>query len=177
MLVTVRHGETDYNLKRIYSGRNDWPRLTKEAHDLAYKVGKKLKQDNFDLAIVSPLTRAKETFNEINKTLNIEYMTCEDIVERDYKEYDGKSYDLLDYKNYWRLDLDGEFKIETIKEMIERVEKFLNEIREKYHDKNVLIVSHSGVCRVIRYILTGKKENDLRDYKMDNLEVYKYEEW
>lgn len=28
MLVTIRHGETDFNIKRLYSGVNDKPLLT-----------------------------------------------------------------------------------------------------------------------------------------------------
>jgi len=71
MLVTIRHGQTDYNIKRVFSGKEDTPRLTNEAHLKAYEVGKILKDYNLELAIISPLTRALETFLEINKSINI----------------------------------------------------------------------------------------------------------
>ena len=67
MLITIRHGKTDYNEKRLFSGIGDEPRLTKESLLKAYDLGKELLNYNLDVAFVSPLTRAKQTFSEINK--------------------------------------------------------------------------------------------------------------
>ena len=74
MLVTIRHARTDYNVKRVFSGKEDTPRLTSEGHLSAYEVGKLIKDYNLDLAVISPLTRVEETFLEINKSINIPYI-------------------------------------------------------------------------------------------------------
>ncbi len=177
MLVTIRHGETNFNVKRLYSGVNDLPLLTENAKLEAFKKGELLKQYNFDVAYISPLTRAFETYNELNKSLNIPYIKDQNLVERDFKAYEGKVYEAIDYSIIWNVELSKSIDIETIDDLTIRVEKVLNRIKEESPNKNVLIVAHSGVCRVIRYILEGKKENDLRNYKMENLHIDVYKEW
>ena len=177
MLITIRHGETDYNKMGRYSGRGDKAKITSEAHKQAYELGKELVKYDLEIACLSPLKRAKETFEEINKTLNIPFIVINGLIERDYKEYEGKPYATLPRKDYWKLDCVSEYDIESTSSVIARVEEALNEIRDKYHDKNVLIVAHAGICRVIRYLLEGKKVNNLREYPMENLQVYEYREW
>lgn len=177
MLITIRHGETDYNINNIYSGQTDAPRLTKKAHIDAFNIGKKLLSYNSDIAIVSSLTRAKETFEEINKSLNIPFIVNSNLIERDFKEFDCTPGSTLNPKIYWDVELDGSVNIETIKDLVIRVEKELDKLKRKYKDKNVLIVAHSGVCRVVKYILEGKKEKNLYNYQMENLHMEIYKEW
>lgn len=177
MLVAMRHGQTDLNKLEVFCGRDDSPRLTKESLIETFEKGKELKKYNFDIAFISPLTRAKQTFNELNKSLNIESIVLEDLIERDFKEYDRKSISLISREIYWNIDGDGAYDIEPLKDMIIRVERALDYIRDNYKDKNVLIVAHSGVCRVIRHILEGKKENKLYTFKMENLHTDVYKEW
>lgn len=177
MLVTVRHGKTDYNLNRLYSGINNNPILLKESKDEAYKLGKVISQYNLEIAYISPLIRAKQTFDEINKTLNIPYLEDTNLVERDFKEYEGKVYETFNYAICWNVEESKNVDIESIESMVNRIEKVLSRIKQEANDKNVLIVAHSGTCRVIRYIIEGKKEKDLRNFKMDNLQVNVYKEW
>ena len=177
MLVTIRHGQTDLNKLEVFCGRDDSPRLTKESIIATFNKGKELKEYNFDIAFISPLTRAKQTFNELNKSLNIEGIVLDELIERDFKEYDRKSISLISREIYWNIDKDHEYDIEPLKDMVVRIENALNYIRENYHDKNVLIVAHSGVCRVIRHILEGKKENRLYTFKMENLHTDVFKEW
>ena len=177
MLVTVRHGKTDYNLNRLYSGVNNNPILLEEAKKEAYKIGELINEYNLDIAYISPLTRAKQTFEEINKTLNIPFVEDTNLIERDFKDYEGKAYETFNYSICWDIEKSKSVDIESIEEMVVRIEKVLCRIKQEAQDKNVLIVAHSGTCRVIRYIIEGKKEKDLRNYKMDNLQINIYKEW
>jgi len=177
MLVTIRHGQTDYNIKRVFSGKEDTPRLTNEAHLKAYEVGKILKDYNLELAIISPLTRALETFLEINKSINIPYIKDDLLIERDFKEYEGNPISLLNPSVYWNIETPNSIDIESMEDVINRVEECLNKIKKEYPNKNILIIAHSGICRAIKYIVEGKKEKDLSKYEMKNLEVYAYKEW
>ena len=169
--------ETDYNLNRLYSGVNNNPILLEESKEAAYQIGKKLKVYNLDIAYISPLLRAKETFFEINKTVNIPFLEDEKLIERNFKNYEGKEYETFNYSICWDVEKSKDVDIESIDDMVIRIEKVLKRIKEEAKDKNVLIVAHSGTCRVIRYIIEGKKEKDLRNYKMDNLQMYVYNEW
>ena len=177
MLITIRHGQTNYNKIGLYSGVSDIPTLTNEAKKEAYEKGKILKKYNIDIAYISPLMRAKETFEEINKSLNISAIEDRNLVERDFKNYEAKEYSPFNYSICWNIEESKNVDIESIDSMVLRIEKVLNRIKKAYPNKNVLIVGHSGVCRVIRYILEGKKEKDLKVYKMENLHIDIYENW
>ena len=143
----------------------------------AFDKGKILKEYNLDIAYISPLTRAKHTYDELNKSLNIPYYIDENLKERDFKSYEGKVYESIDYSIVWDIELSKNIDIEPIEELVTRVECALNRIRLEAYNKNVLIVAHSGVCRAIRYIIEGKKEKDLRNFKMENLHIDVYKEW
>ena len=177
MLVTIRHAQTDYNVKRVFSGKEDTPRLTLKGHNDAYELGKEIMDLNIDLAFISPLTRVEETFLEINKSINVAYIKDDLLIERDFKEYEGKEISLIPKSDYWNILTPRNLNVESMESVINRVKLFLNKIKEEYPNKNILIVSHSGVCRAIKYILEGEKEKDLSKYDMPNLKVCVYREW
>lgn len=59
-LYLIRHGETDWNKERKLQGKSDIA-LNAFGRTLARKTAKHLSNLSFDLAITSPLKRAKET--------------------------------------------------------------------------------------------------------------------
>ena len=48
--------------------------------------------------------------------------------------------------------------IETAKDLFARASDLLNDIKEKYSDKTVLVVSHGATIRALHYIITGYDE-------------------
>ena len=74
MIYFVRHGETDFNLYGISQGQLQTS-LNSTGLKQAEKIAKKLKSIKFDLIFCSPLIRAKQTAEEINKyhKLRIKY--------------------------------------------------------------------------------------------------------
>ena len=61
-LVLVRHGQSDWNLKNLFTGWKD-PDLTEKGVTEAREAGRKLKAHGltFDVAFTSALTRAQHT--------------------------------------------------------------------------------------------------------------------
>ena len=56
-----------------------------------------------------------------------------------------------------------------------RVSEFIEEAKIKYKDKNVLIVTHSAVSRVIHYMLgTIPEDGDLSKINIPNLRIIEY---
>ena len=51
--------------------------------------------------------------------------------------------------------------IETAKELYERVSSLLDEIKEKYQDKKILLVTHGGTTRAIEAYFNGLDENNV----------------
>ena len=70
VLYVVRHGETDWNKVKRVQGHTDIP-LNEYGRHLARETAKGLKETRIDLAITSPLIRAKETAQIILGTRQI----------------------------------------------------------------------------------------------------------
>ena len=65
---------------------------------------------------------------------------------------------------------------ELILEFEKRILNFIEEIKEKYKDKSILIVAHGGVAKVLKAYLYGKpKSNNLDEVKMGNCEIIEAE--
>ena len=106
LLVLVRHGQSDWNLKNLFTGWKD-PDLTEQGIAEAKAAGRKLKEQglSFDLAFTSALTRAQHTLklmlDEIGQpglptTRNLA------LNERDYGDLSGLNKD--DARKKWGED-------------------------------------------------------------------------
>ena len=64
LLVLVRHGQSEWNLKNLFTGWKD-PDLTEQGIAEANEAGRKLKSQGltFDVAFTSVLTRAQHTLD------------------------------------------------------------------------------------------------------------------
>ena len=90
VLYVVRHGETDWNKVKRVQGHTDIP-LNEYGRHLARETAKGLKETRIDLAITSPLIRAKETAQIILGTRQIPLLEDPRIKEIGFGEYEGVS--------------------------------------------------------------------------------------
>ena len=172
MIYVVRHGETNYNVEGRYGGRIDTS-LNENGIMQARKLKEIFKDIKFDVVITSPLMRVIETANEIT---DIEKTTDERIIERSNGELEGK------LKSEIKEDIDfndpnkKRYNIESIVDFRKRIYNFLDEIKEKYKGKNVLVVTYAGVGIYIRTYFEGEPESgNYYDYKLGNGKYLKYE--
>ena len=103
LLVLVRHGQSEWNLKNLFTGWKD-PDLTELGVAEAKSAGQKLKQQGlvFDVAFTSALTRAQHTLdlalNELGQT-GIPITKNLALNERDYGDLSGLNKD--DARKKW----------------------------------------------------------------------------
>jgi len=103
LLVLVRHGQSDWNLKNLFTGWKD-PDLTEQGIAEAKAAGRRLKEQgfSFDLAYTSALTRAQHTLKlmlaEIGQT-NLPTQRNLALNERDYGDLSGLNKD--DARKKW----------------------------------------------------------------------------
>lgn len=77
--------------------------------------------------------------------------------------------------NYYNLNWNKQ-NIEPIQDICKRVWEVLDEIKEKYNDKNVLLVTHGGTCRAINAYFNGIGEDGhVQSAKIKNCEIREYE--
>jgi 2,3-bisphosphoglycerate-dependent phosphoglycerate mutase len=97
LLVLVRHGQSDWNLKNLFTGWKD-PDLTEQGVAEANEAGRKLKAQGFvfDIAFTSVLTRAQHTLRLMLDQLgqqNIPVHKHLALNERDYGDLSGLNKD------------------------------------------------------------------------------------
>jgi 2,3-bisphosphoglycerate-dependent phosphoglycerate mutase len=106
LLVLVRHGQSEWNLKNLFTGWKD-PDLTEQGITEANEAGRKLKAQglSFDVAYTSDLTRAQHTLKLILEEIGQTGLpTTKDLAlnERDYGDLSGLNKD--DARKKWGED-------------------------------------------------------------------------
>ncbi|MEK1855896.1 MAG: 2,3-bisphosphoglycerate-dependent phosphoglycerate mutase [Phyllobacterium sp.] len=96
-LVLVRHGQSEWNLKNLFTGWRD-PGLTELGHKEAIDAGKRLKSKSlhFDIAYTSVLSRAQATLQHILEEVGqtgLETIRDQALNERDYGDLSGLNKD------------------------------------------------------------------------------------
>ena len=103
ILVLVRHGQSEWNLKNLFTGWKD-PDLSEKGLEEAISAGKKLKAAGlkFDIAFTSALQRAQHTCQHILDEMGqpkLETMKNQALNERDYGDLSGLNKD--DARKKW----------------------------------------------------------------------------
>ena len=173
-LAVVRHGETVRNIVGLVQGDTE-SLLSEKGKEQARQVKEKLDHQTFDMVFSSPLSRAYQTAEIImNGTLPI--IIDERLNERDYGDFEGHTREEFDYIGYWNFDYNlKENHGESVQHLCMRVDDFLRDIKEKYGDKKVLVVTHSGVARAIYYCIHGiPDDGDMSIVDIPNCTIMEY---
>ncbi|NVK36019.1 MAG: 2,3-bisphosphoglycerate-dependent phosphoglycerate mutase [Rhodobacteraceae bacterium] len=162
LLVLVRHGQSEWNLKNLFTGWKD-PDLTEQGVSEAKSAGSQLKEMKleFDLAFTSDLTRAQKTLKLILEELGQEDLPTirnQALNERDYGDITGMNKDEAREKfgdeqvHIWRRSFDvpppgGE----SLKMTAERVLPYFNRevLPEVLSGKRVIVAAHGNSLRAL----------------------------
>lgn len=173
MIYIVRHGETDWNVEGRYQGRQD-TELNEKGRSQAREIKEKLKDVKFDKIISSPLKRAYETAEIIANGFPIEVDSR--LIERSNGELEGKLREEIHQIVNYNDPKETRYGIENINDLRARVFDFCKHLEEISEGKNVLVVTHAGVCIYVRCYFEGEPpEMNYRSYRLNNCEVITYE--
>ena len=184
-LYVTRHGETEWNAKDLVCGTTDID-LTEKGREQAAELGKRLAELPIDVILVSPLRRAQETChiaeavrNEIlvsrgESVKRPQIITEQRLIEQCYGTFEGKDRlgeAFLNNKKMFAYRYpEGESQIQTAC----RLYALIDEVKEKYADKNVLFVCHGGVARIIHTYFYDMTNDEFFRHGMGNCELRKY---
>lgn len=173
-IYVLRHGQTNENIHGIMQGNMESV-LNEEGIKQAYNVRPLVSKAKIDLVISSPKKRALETASIAASGIPI----IEDarLLSRNHGEFEGLERNQINLKEYWNIKLNKQYeKAESMGEIFNRVSSLLNDISINYSDKNVLLVTHSGITRVLYYYFNGFPEDgDLTEYESTNCSFEEYD--
>jgi 2,3-bisphosphoglycerate-dependent phosphoglycerate mutase len=174
LLVLVRHGQSEWNEKNLFTGWRD-PALTEQGIAEGHEAGQALKAAGyqFDVAFTSVLTRAQETNRLVLEELgqsDLPIIKDQALNERDYGDLSGLNKDDARAKwgeeqvHIWRRSYDipppgGE----SLKMTAERVLPYFNrEIMPRVlKGERVLIAAHGNSLRSLVMVLDKLSEKEI----------------
>lgn len=175
LIYVIRHGQTDTNISRRINGLND-DDINAEGIKQCVNAIDEIDEIDADEIICSPLLRTRHTADIINVN-NLPISYDERLIERDAGTLTGEPINSINLDDWWKIDTEEDFKnAETVRAMMGRIYEFLDEIKEKYKNKNILLVTHGGVMKIIETYVNGIPENrDLSGFVFKNCELREYE--
>ena len=173
-IYIVRHGQVNHNLYKIYDNIDE--DLNENGLNQAKELRKKIEEMNlkYDIIITSPLIRAKHTAEIINFK-NKEIIMNNRLIERDPKNLSGKSIYDTDREEYWNYNTKIQYgNSENIKDFMDRVFEFIDELKNKKEYESVLITAHSGVSRAFDAYFNEIQDGKLLKRGLKNCEIKEY---
>lgn len=170
----TRHGETEWNVLNKVCGRTE-VELTENGREQAAVLGENLRDRKIDVIIASPMKRAVETGKIIAEKCGVLTVEVDDrLIEQDYGIYEGvdrKDEGFLGNKRNFAYKYPGG---ESMMQVAYRTYGLLDELKERYAGRNVLIVCHGGVCRVINTYFRDMTNEEFFRYSLENCGVEEY---
>lgn len=171
----TRHGETEDNVISRLSTRPPGPSLTQLGRNQAEELRAKIVDLNICKIYSSPLIRAVETAEILNKNYNVEICPDSRIAELLVGDREGRCDDKVfeELDVVWKewslknnLSMEAGPNGETAEQILARSGALLKEIIQEETDGDVLVVAHSGVLEL------------LLGHRCTNLEpIFCYENW
>ena len=173
-LFVARHGQTAWNAQNKVCGITD-VELTEKGIEQAKELADIVKKHNIDTIISSPLKRAIKTSRIVADKNNITLQIEESLIEQNYGIYEG-----VDRKNDNFLANKRNFAYrypngESMMQVAYRIYGLIDKIKAQYQGKNVLIISHGGVCRIIRTYFIDMSNDEFFSYTLENGKLEEYE--
>lgn len=169
-LLIARHGQSNSNLVRIFTGQGETP-LTptgiKQGELLSDYI---LQNYKIDAIYSSSLSRAVNTIKKVSDTLKMPVCTCNDLREIYGGEWEDKKFaDLeIEYAEDYAL-WKSNFGLsrctggESPSDVKVRAVRAINKIVQENEDKTVLIATHAAVIRVLQGYFCSLKDEELKD--------------
>ncbi|OGP57802.1 MAG: hypothetical protein A2162_07455 [Deltaproteobacteria bacterium RBG_13_52_11b] len=154
-IYLVRHGQTAWNKEEIFRGRSDVP-LDETGRKQAERAGEYLKGIDVHAIYSSPLARARETALRIASSFSLEVQPLPGIIDMSFGEWEGRSLAEVrrtegDLYRQWR-ERPHRVKFpggESLEEVRDRAMAALEELIRRHSEKNLILVSHRVVNKVI----------------------------
>ena len=176
-IFLIRHGLSEWNkLNKIQGQKNTI--LTELGEKQAAHMGNRLIEENIDIIYSSDLKRAYDTAKIISNIINKPLISSEAIREINFGQWEGLNTEELQEKyrdEYltWtkepdKLNMDG---AETLEDLKHRGMKYIDHIVKENQNKNIAIVSHGVMLKVIILGLLGVDMSHYKNISLNNVSL------
>lgn len=171
-ILLVRHGTTAYNEADLLQGRIDNP-LSQKGRREAEMLAERLKGQAVDAVFSSPLRRALETAEIVNRFHGSPLAVVPEFSEIDLGEWEGQRYAEVRERNaeaHRRWISDPDFAVpggESFSAVCARVRPGLERILANGR-RSILIAGHASVNRAILSVLLGISPAQARLFRTGN---------
>lgn len=175
MIYLVRHGESEANIQKRYSGITN-VNLSLKGQMQAKLAGHNLKTEKISYIYSSPLNRTKETAKIISKEINFresKIIIEDSLIEVNFGLFENKTWDelIISHKEEtekWILEK-HRYKFpegEGYEDIINRISDFIDNVPD-----NSLIVTHFGVIQSILLYLEIANDENLWEFVISNCDI------
>ena len=145
----MRHGESEGNAARIFTGHLDSP-LTEAGRRQAAVVADVLAQVKVDRVIASDLSRARDTAQAIAARHGLSVETYPELREIDLGEMAGRSFTDAQAHPSWNEDGFVEWPGgESLDAVFDRAFELIGRVVADSAGKTIVVVGHGGVTRIL----------------------------
>ena len=169
MLYVVRHGETEWNAINKVLGRTDIP-LNAKGIEQARELARSLMDLKVDVFLCSPLCRARQTADAISEVTGISYSIDYRLIEQDFGKFEGADRFDVEYQKAKREYFVRYPGGDSYFDMAARVFPLIKEL----DGVNALLVTHGGICRIIRNYFEDMGNEEFVQFSQGNCEVRTY---
>jgi len=171
-LILARHGETMWNVEKVFRGRAD-VNLDKVGIKQAELLGKYLSNWELEAIYSSPVKRALNTANIVARYQKVAVRIAEGLIDFDFGEWQSlpeqevkRLYPAI--LNEWHNSPD-KVKMpggESLEDVRRRAVEVVNDVLSR-HQGNVLLVSHRVVIKVLICYMLGLDNSHFRNINQD----------
>ncbi|MCL4397540.1 2,3-bisphosphoglycerate-dependent phosphoglycerate mutase [Patescibacteria group bacterium] len=181
LLALIRHGESEWNAKNLWTGWTDIP-LSEKGKEEARTAAKKIKDTHWDYLFESDLIRAKQTSDQILTVLNspIPRIISSALRERNYGVFTGRNKlevekelgeaEYLKLRRGWDRPID---QGESLKQVYGRVVPYFQKEIEPLlqQGKNIIISAHGNSLRALLKYLENISDEDIANVELQTGEA------
>jgi broad specificity phosphatase PhoE len=160
-IFLLRHGETAWNIEKVFRGRAEVP-LTDNGIKQAELAGEHLKGKDIEAIYTSPLERAYETARIVGRKLDLKPDADERLTGFNFGHWQGMPFSRIekDYPREFGLYKTAPHKFqapggETLDEAQKGCIAALKDMEREHSEGTILIVTHRVICKLMLLGILG----------------------
>lgn len=176
-IYIARHGLTDWNLVPKVQGMTNIP-LNEKGINQAYELAEKISKLNFkfDSILCSPLDRARKTAEILGEENGIPVTVEPRLIEQNFGVWEGFDCSTGDRSFHEaKKQFADSYKCgESMMKLAQRVYNLLDELKNSESNKNILLVTHGGIARIVHSYFYDMTNEDFASFGLGNCELKEY---